>query len=120
MPKNLKIVPRLLSFAAAAFVLLAVNADAQQPATRSVVIPPIPWGQARIWVYRGSQPSDPLDMYRLEGVTVNGARSGSCHWAGLSTATLRRGITLLPARASKKLIPVSPLRSTWLPDRTYT
>jgi hypothetical protein len=76
MPTNLKIVPRLLSFAAAVFVLLAVNADAQQPAKRSVAIPPIPWGQARIWVYRGSQPSDPLDMYRLEGVTVNGARIG--------------------------------------------
>jgi hypothetical protein len=76
MPTNLKIVPRLLSFAAAAFVLLAVNADAQQPATRSVIIPPIPRGQARIWVYRGSQPSDPLDMYRLEGVTVNGAKIG--------------------------------------------
>jgi hypothetical protein len=52
MPTNLKIVPRLLSFAAAAFVLLAVvNADAQSPATRSVVIPPIPPGQARIWIY---------------------------------------------------------------------
>jgi hypothetical protein len=77
MPANLKIVPRLLSFAAAAFVLFAVvNADAQQPATRSVVIPPIPRGQARIWVYRGSQPSDPLDMYRLEGVTLNGDKIG--------------------------------------------
>ena len=42
MPTNLKIVPRLSAFAAAAFVLLAVvNADAQQPTTRTVVIPPI-------------------------------------------------------------------------------
>ena len=37
MPTNLKIVPRLLSFAAAAFVLVAVvNADAQSPATSSL------------------------------------------------------------------------------------
>ena len=37
MPTNLKIAPRLLSFAAAASVLLAVvNADAQSPATSSV------------------------------------------------------------------------------------
>jgi hypothetical protein len=37
MPTNLKIVPRLSSFAAAGFVLLAVvNADAQSPATSSV------------------------------------------------------------------------------------
>jgi hypothetical protein len=50
-----------LSFAAAAFVLLAVvNADAQPPATSSVVIPPIPPGQARIWVYSGSQPASPF------------------------------------------------------------
>ena len=49
MPENMEIVPRLLSFAAAAFVLLAVvNADAQPPATSSVVIPPMPPGQARI------------------------------------------------------------------------
>jgi hypothetical protein len=36
MPTNLKIAPRLLSFAAAASVLAVVNADAQQLATRSV------------------------------------------------------------------------------------
>jgi hypothetical protein len=60
VPTDLKIVPRLLSFAAAAFVLLAaVNADARQPKTSSVVIPPIPPRQARIWVYSGSKPVPP-------------------------------------------------------------
>lgn len=60
MPTNLKIVPRLLSFAAVAFVPLAVvSADAQPPPTSPVVIPPIPYGQTRIWIVRGSQSSDP-------------------------------------------------------------
>jgi hypothetical protein len=77
MPTNLKIVPRLLSFASAAFVLLAVvNADAQSPATSSVVIPPIPPGQARVWIVRGSQPTGPLEMHRVEAVTLNGVKVG--------------------------------------------
>jgi hypothetical protein len=77
MPTNLKIVPRLLSFAAAAFVLLAVvNADAQQPTTRSVVIPPIPPGQARIWIYSGSQPTSPFNYPHMEAVTLNGVTVG--------------------------------------------
>src|SRR5712671_7675951 len=83
MPTNLKIVPRLLSFAAAAFVLLAVvNADAQSPATSSVVTPPIPPGQARVWIVRGAQPTDPLDMYRLEAVTLNGVNVGYMQLGG--------------------------------------
>ena len=74
MPTNLKIVPHLLSFAAAAFVLLAVvNADAQPPATKSVVIPPIPPGQARIWIYSGSQPTSPFNYPHMEALTLNGA-----------------------------------------------
>lgn len=83
MPTNLKIVPRLLSVAAASFVLLAVaNADAQAPATSSVVIPPIPPGQARVWIVRGSQPSDPLDLYRIEAVTLNGVNVGYSQLGG--------------------------------------
>jgi hypothetical protein len=74
MPTNLKIVPRLLSFAAAALVLFAaVNADAQQPKTSSVVIPPIPPGQARIWIYSGSQPTSPFNYPHMEALTLNGA-----------------------------------------------
>jgi len=77
MPTNLKIVPRLSAFAAAAFVLLAVvNADAQQPTTRSVVIPPIPSGQARIWIYSGSQPTSPFNYPHMEAVTLNGVTVG--------------------------------------------
>ena len=77
MPTNLKIVPRLLSSAAAAFVLLAgLNADAQSPARSSVVIPPIPPGQARIWVYSGSQPTSPFNYPRMEAITFNGAKVG--------------------------------------------
>ena len=77
MPTNLKIVPRLLSSAAAAFVLLAgLNADAQSPARSSVVIPPIPPGQARIWVYSGSQPTSPFNYPRMEAITFNGAQVG--------------------------------------------
>jgi hypothetical protein len=77
MPTNLEIVPRLLSFAAASFVLLAVaNADAQSPATSSVVIPPIPSGQARIWIYRGSQPTAPIEVPHMEAVTLNGVNVG--------------------------------------------
>ena len=83
MPTNLKIVPRLLSFAAAALFLFAVvNADAQPPATSSVVIPPIPSGQARVWIVRGSQPSDPLDIYRIEAVTLNGVTVGYSQLGG--------------------------------------
>jgi hypothetical protein len=78
MPTNLRIVPRLLSIAAAAFVLLgAVNAGAQSPARSSVVIPPIPRGQARIWIYSGgSQPAPPNYYPHVDAVTLNGARVG--------------------------------------------
>ena len=77
MPTKLKIVPRLLSFAAAALVLAAaVNADAQQPTTSSVVIPPIPPGQARIWVYQGSQPASPFNYPNMQAITLNGANVG--------------------------------------------
>jgi hypothetical protein len=77
LPTSLKIVPRLSSFVAAVFVLLAVvNADAQQPTRRSVVIPPIPPGQARIWIYSGSQPTSPFNYPHMEAVTLNGATVG--------------------------------------------
>jgi hypothetical protein len=77
MPTNLKIAPRLLSFAAAASVLLAVvNADAQSPTTSSVVVPPIPTGQARVWIYRDSQPIAPFEDRGVEAVTLNGVNVG--------------------------------------------
>ena len=77
MSTNLKIVPRLSSFAAAAFVLFAVvNAHAQSPARSSVVVPPIPSGQARVWIYRGSQPTAPFEHRGVEAVTLNGVNVG--------------------------------------------
>jgi hypothetical protein len=77
VPTNLKIAPRRLSFAAAAFVLLAaVNADAQSPARSSVVVPPIPSGQARVWIYTGSQPAPPNYYSHVDGVTLNGVKVG--------------------------------------------
>ena len=83
MPTNLRIVSRLLSFAAAAFVLVAVvNADAQPPTTRSVVIRPIPPGQARIWIYRGSQPTAPIEVPHMEAVTLNGVNVGFTQQGG--------------------------------------
>jgi len=77
MSTNLKIVPRLSSFAASVFVLFAVvNADAQSPARSSVVVPPIPSGQARVWIYRGSQPTAPFEHRGVEAVTLNGVNVG--------------------------------------------
>jgi hypothetical protein len=108
MPTNLKIVSRLLSFAAAAFVLLAVvNADARQPTTSSVVIPLIPPGQARIWVCSGSQPVPPNFYPHVEAVTFNGVNVGYEQLGGVSTARLHPGITSLVPPAWH-LIPTSP------------
>ena len=77
MPTNLNIAPRLLSSAAAAFVLLVgLNADAQSPARSSAVIPPIPPGQARVWIYRDSQPVAPFEDRQIEAVTLNGGSVG--------------------------------------------
>jgi Protein of unknown function (DUF2846) len=83
MPTNLRIVPRLLSFAAATVVLVAVvNTDAQSQTTSSVVIPPIPPGQARVWVYRGSQPTAPIEVPHMEAVTLNGVNVGYTQQGG--------------------------------------
>jgi len=77
MPTNLKTLPRLLSFAAAALVLFAVvNADAQQPRPSSAVIPPIRSGLARIWIYQGSQPTDPFNYFQTQAITLNGVNVG--------------------------------------------
>jgi hypothetical protein len=63
-----------LSFAAAALVLfVAVNADAQQPTTRSVVIPP---GQARIWIYQAPQTTGPFNYPNMQAITLNGLAVG--------------------------------------------
>src|SRR5260370_25906837 len=77
MPQNRTTLPGLLSLAGAEFVLLSgVNADAHSPPTRSVVIPPVPPGQARIWIYSGSQPTSPSNYPHMEAVTLNGVTVG--------------------------------------------
>jgi len=45
--------------AAPAFLLIAASC-AQLPPTRSVVIPPVPAGEARLWFYRDYEPSETL------------------------------------------------------------
>jgi hypothetical protein len=64
MPTNLKIAPRLLSFAATFVLLAVVNADAQQQATRSVVIPPIPPGRPEFGSIVARSP--PLNLSTVE------------------------------------------------------
>ena len=77
MPTNLKMLPRLLSFAAAALVLFAaVNADAQERKTSSAVIPPIRSGLARIWIYAGPSPATGFEYPTMQAVTLNGANVG--------------------------------------------
>jgi hypothetical protein len=77
MSTYLKILPRLLSFAAAALVLFAaVNADAQLPTTRSVAIPPIPPGQVRIWIYASPESTMPNNYPITQAITLNGAKVG--------------------------------------------
>ncbi len=122
LPTSLKIVPRLSSFVAAVFVLLAVvNADAQQPTTRSVVIPPIPPGQARIWIYSGSQPTSPFNYPHMEAVTLNGVTVGYEQLGGGFYRNVAPGhYVILPLLASWRLIPASPLPSIFLPDRRHT
>jgi hypothetical protein len=98
MPTNLKILPRLSSFAAAALVLFTVvNADAQQPKTNSAHIPPIPPGQARIWIYQGSQPTDPFNYFQMQGITLNGVNVGYVTQGGTFYRDVRPGHYVIAA-----------------------
>jgi hypothetical protein len=102
MSTNIKIVPRLSSFAAAAFVLLVVvNADAQPPATSSVVIPPTSPGQARIWIYNGSQPTSPFNYPNMDAVTLNGVTVGYERLGGGFYRNVAPGYYFVAAPATK-------------------
>jgi hypothetical protein len=105
MSRNLKTVPRLLSFAAALVLSAVVNADAQSPATRSVVIPPIPPGQARVWVYRSSQPTAPFEHRGAEAVTLNGVNVGYEQVGGGFYRNVRPGHYVIAADPSLALDP---------------
>ena len=122
MPRNLKILPRLSSFAAAAFVLFAaVSADAQQPTTSSVVIPPIPPGQARIWIYRGSTPTSPYYTPHMTEVTLNGVNVGySEQGSGFYRNVAPGHYVIATPPAWDSIPPTSPRLSTLLPDTRHT
>jgi hypothetical protein len=59
--------------AGAAGLALAVGGCAHGPTVASAVIPPLPPGRARIWIYRDYIPSDSLNM---AAVSINGATAG--------------------------------------------
>ena len=60
---------RLLPHTAASALLLATASCAQLPPTSAVAIPPIPAGEARLWIYRNDGPYDPqaTPYVRLNG-----------------------------------------------------
>lgn len=79
MPKSAAVQAHRLRSAAIA-LLLAATSCAQLPPTSSVVIPPVPGGAARIWIYRNDAPNEPnqTPYARLNGqiagvVQLNGA-----------------------------------------------
>jgi hypothetical protein len=69
MPMNRAPAARLPRRAAASAPLLAAAGCAQLPPTSAVAIPPIPAGQARLWIYRNDGPYDPqaTPYVRLNG-----------------------------------------------------
>jgi hypothetical protein len=71
---------RLSSATAAAGLLLAMTACAQQPASlAAATLPPIPAGEARIWVYRTYEP---YADHGLPAVYANGGTIGSAQLGG--------------------------------------
>jgi len=79
MSKNSGVRPRCLQRCAANLILLMTSCG-QLPPTSSAVIPPIPAGDARFWIYRNDGPYDSQDRpyLRLNGqvagiVEPNGA-----------------------------------------------
>ena len=60
MPRKLVSSPIKLFGAAIAFLLIAANCS-QFPLTSAVVIPPVPAGASRIWIYRNEGPGEASD-----------------------------------------------------------
>ena len=76
------LIPRrwLRPFAGAVCLVLAfVSACSPLPTVSSAVVPPIPTGMARIWVYRTYLPSETLNM---TAVQFNGAYAGFAQMGG--------------------------------------
>ena len=68
MSKSPRVSPRRLHWCAAGLLLLLTGCS-QVPPTSSAVIPPIPAGGARIWIYRNDGPYESQDRpyLRLDG-----------------------------------------------------
>lgn len=65
--------PRPLLRAVLVFAALAASGCAQTSPVASVVVPPVPPGEARIWIYRSFDPSESLNVAT---VSINGAVTG--------------------------------------------
>jgi hypothetical protein len=72
----------LLFFIAATSFLLAANGCAQAPSIASASVPPIPAGQARVWIYREFIPSESLNMpeVRMNGVYAGYSQLGGAFY----------------------------------------
>jgi hypothetical protein len=70
---------RWFSTGAACLLLAAVSSCVQRPTVSSAAVPPIPAGEARVWVYRDYLPSESLNM---TAVTMNGAYAGYSQLGG--------------------------------------
>jgi hypothetical protein len=68
VPKLLHLVSRLPPGAATILLLVTISCT-QPPSTGSVVLPPVPGGAARIWIYRNETPQDSQERpyLRLNG-----------------------------------------------------
>ena len=71
IPRKLVSLPIGLFGAEIAFLLLAANCS-QLPLTSAVVIPPVPAGTSRIWIYRNEGPHESSDTpyIRLNSQTI--------------------------------------------------
>src|SRR5262245_54377520 len=77
---------RLSSGAAAAILLLAMTACAQRAPIAAATIPPIPRGEARIWVYRTYEPyaDNGLPAVYANGATIGWAQLGGAFYRDLA------------------------------------
>jgi hypothetical protein len=83
MKNNAVFLPRWLMRTGQCAVLLATAACAQPAATTAVSIPPVPGGEARIWVYRDNEP------YAGKGLPAVGMNGGVVGVAQLGGAFYR-------------------------------
>ena len=90
MSKNPGVLPRW-SHRCAASVLLLLTVCTQVPPTSSVMIPPVPAGGARIWIYRTSGPHDSQDRpyLRLNGQVAGISEPNGAFYRDVPPDTIR-------------------------------